>query len=417
MSDPAISSPSTETAKRNYPKLLARYQRLLELTSDLTATIDLDTLLERIVIAAQELTDSEAASLLLYDPQSHSLYFEAATGPLVEGVGQTAVPAEHSIAGWIFTHNEPLLSDDVLSDPRFFREIDVLTRFKTRSIIGVPLQTKKKTLGVIESVNKISGKFNQEDVQILQTLAAQAAILIENSQLFKQSDLVAEIVHELRTPLTSLTAAAHLLQRNELPEDQHQTLGRTILTEVRRLNDMASDFLELSRLESGRARLAREPVHLGGLVQECFELIKPQAEEKNISLSTAIDVSVTPVHGDRNLLKQLLLNLLTNAIKYNVVDGTIKVVVRAEDDLVTLEVIDSGCGISNEDQKHLFERFYRVPAQRDVAGTGLGLAIAKKIAESHQGTISVQSELGKGSTFSVQLPSGPPPTMTSRARS
>ena len=417
MSELPKTGPSTETAKRNYPKLLLRYQRLLELTSDLTATIDLAILLERIVIAAQELTDCEAASLLMYDAQTHSLYFEAATGPLIDGVGQTAVPAEHSIAGWIFTHNEPLLSDDVLSDHRFFREIDVLTRFKTRSIIGVPLRTKDKTLGVIEAVNKTSGKFNQEDVQILQTLAAQAAILIENSQLFKQSDLVAEIVHELRTPLNSLTAAAHLLQRNELPEEQHRNLSQTILNGVRRLNDMATDFLELSRLESGRARLAREPVHLGGLVQECFELIRPQAESKELTLQTEIDGSVVPVQGDRNLLKQLLLNLLTNAIKYNTDQGDITVFVRGEGNDVILDVRDTGCGISQEDQMHLFERFYRVPGQqREIAGTGLGLAIAKKIAESHQGTIIVDSEVGRGSTFSVRLPIGTPPTLAARSK-
>jgi len=406
-----------ETAIRNYPKLLNRYQRLLELTSDLAATFDLDTLLQRIVVAARELTDSEASSLLLYEKQTHSLYFEAATGALVSGVGQRAIPADNSIAGWVFTHGEPIVSQDVINDPRFYREMDALTRFETQSILGVPLRTKDKVLGVIESVNKTKGIFTDEDVQILQTLAAQAAIAIENSQLFMQSDLIAEIVHELRTPLAALTAASHLLQRTELPEDQRTKLSQTILHEVQRLNDLTTDFLELSRLESGRVHFKREPVHLGGLAQESLEVVRAQAESKEIELETEFDPSLAPVHGDRKILKQLLLNLLTNAIKYSQPGGVVTVSLRSEGDEVLMEVRDTGRGISPEDQERLFQRFYRaVDGEDDVQGTGLGLVIAKRIAESHEGSISVESALGKGATFTVRLPVGPSTVVTTRPR-
>lgn len=409
--------PGPETEIRNYPKLLNRYQRLLELTSDLAATFDLDTLLQRIVVAARELTDSEASSLLLYDKQTHSLYFEAATGALVDGVGQRAIPADNSIAGWVFTHGEPILSQDVLNDPRFYREMDALTQFETQSILGVPLRTKDKILGVIESVNKTEGIFTDEDVQILQTLAAQAAIAIENSQLFMQSDLIAEIVHELRTPLAALTAASHLLQRSDLPADQRTKLSQTILNEVQRLNDLTTDFLELSRLESGRTHFEREPVHLGGLVQESLEVVRAQAESKEIKLETEIDPSLTPVHGDRKILKQLLLNLLTNAIKYSPPESVVTVVLRSEGNEVLMEVRDTGRGISPEDQKRLFQRFFRAGnAQDEVQGTGLGLVIAKRIAESHEGSISVESTLGKGSTFTVRLPERPSTGATTRPR-
>ncbi|MCH7567247.1 MAG: GAF domain-containing protein [Nitrospirae bacterium] len=406
-----------ETAIRNYPKLLNRYQRLLELTSDLASTFDLDTLLQRIVVAARELTESEASSLLLYEKQTHSLYFEAATGALVSGVGQRAIPADNSIAGWVFTHGEPIVSQDVINDPRFYREMDALTRFETQSILGVPLRTKDKVLGVIESVNKTEGIFTDEDVQILQTLAAQAAIAIENSQLFLQSDLIAEIVHELRTPLAALTAASHLLQRAELPADQRTKISQTILHEVQRLNDLTTDFLELSRLESGRMRFKREPVHLGGLAQESLEVVRAQAESKEIKLDTEIDPSLTPVHGDRKILKQLLLNLLTNAIKYSPPESVVTVSLHSEGDEVLMEVRDTGRGISPEDQKRLFQRFYRAgDAQDEVQGTGLGLVIAKRIAESHEGSISVESTLGKGSTFTVRLPERPSTGATTRPR-
>lgn len=396
-----------DTAIRNYPRLLRRYARLLELTSDLVSTLELDTLLKHIVDAAKELTNSAGASLLLYDSTSHQMYFEAATDELIAGLNRTAVPAENSFAGWIFTHNEPVISDDVLNDPRFFREVDVLTQFRTQTLLGVPLRTKDHTIGVIEAVNKRKGKFNDEDLQILQALAAQAAIAITNSRLFKQSDLVAEIVHELRTPLASLTAASHLLQREGIPEDQRLKLADTIFSEVMRLNDMATNFLEFARLESGRVRMNREPIHLGGLIRECLEVIRPQAEADRITLETEIDPSIAPVDGDRNMLKQLLLNLLTNAIKYNQREGQVKVSLLREGGEVAIAVKDTGHGIAPEYLKRLFERFYRVPDEAGrVKGSGLGLAIAKRIAESHHGNIDVVSALGEGSTFIVRLPLG-----------
>lgn len=398
-----------ESAIRNYPQLLRKYARLLEISSQLVSTFELNTLLNSIVEAARELTSSESASLLLYDNQTNQLHFEAATDRLMEGIGRTAVPLDNSIAGWVHANGEPLVVDDALSDPRFFREVDVLTELQTRTILGVPLLSKGKSFGVIEAVNKTQGRFNDEDVRLLQTLAAQAAIAIENSRLFQQSDLIAEMVHELRTPLSSLTAAAHLLQRPDLPDDQRSKLSKTVHDEVQRLNGMATDFLELARLESGRVRFTREPVHLGGLIGECIEIVRPQAEAEGVVVVSELDGSLTPVPGDRVRLKQLFLNLLTNAIKYNRPDGEVIVkLARLEDDNVQVSVSDTGLGIPDESLDHVFDRFYRVPAQEArIGGTGLGLPIAKRIAEAHKGSIEVESELGVGSTFRVALPAAP----------
>jgi signal transduction histidine kinase len=398
---------SISKAKSNVsPDIINRYARLLELSTDLAAILDIDILLHGIVEAARELTESEAASLLIYDPKDNHLYFQAATDLLAEGLGGTAVPTDSSIAGWIFIHNEPLLVDDVLQDPRFFREVDVLTRFQTQSILGVPMRTKDKTIGVIESINKEHGKFNQEDCKLLETLAAQSAIYIENTALFQQNDIVAEMVHELRTPLTALTAVANLLQRQELPEQQRLTLAQTLHVEVNRLNGMTTDFLELSRLETGRSRFYREPVHLGGLIEECLQIIKAQAEEEAIIFDVHLDRSIPPVQGDRNRLKQVLLNLLTNAIKYTNPGGKITIRLKQKTKSILLTIEDNGRGIPEESIPYIFDKFYRVPKQEgDVPGTGLGLAIAKRIVESHGGTISVESQVDQGSTFFLRLPS------------
>ncbi len=398
-------SAKDESAIRNYPRLLKRYARLLDVSSELVSTLEQGTLLQHIAEVARELTTSEASSILLYDPQTNYLFFEAATGPLKEGFSRSAVPTDNSIAGWIFTNREPLLVEDTKTDSRFFADIDLQTNYLTRSILGVPLQTKDKTIGVIEVLNKKQGTFVEDDQLILRSLAAQAAIAIENTRLFQQSDLIAEMVHELRTPLSALLAAAHLLQRPDLPTTQSAKLSQTIFSEVQRLNDMTTDFLELARLESGRAKFEREPVHMEGLIVECLELVRPQADEQKVTLKTEFDRSLTPVQGDRNRLKQLVLNLLTNAIKYNDEGGSVLISLQREGATLVLSVEDSGCGIPQESLPHIFERFYRVPDQeKNIKGTGLGLVIAKRIACSHHGDIEVESEVGKGSIFRLRLP-------------
>jgi signal transduction histidine kinase len=392
-------------AIRNCPQVLHRYERLIETASDLVSSLDLSTILDHIVDAAKELTECQSASLLLFDPSSKQLYFEAATFSLPDRRSQLVVPIENSIAGWVFSHGEVALVDDVPQDPRFYAEVYVLTDHQTRSILCVPLHLKQKTLGAIEAINKQEGKFDEDDVRILQAVATQASIAIENNRLFKQSDLIAEMVHELRSPLSALTAACHLLQHPDLKEEHRIKLRQTILNESLRLDTMTGGFLDLARLESGRVHFKREPVHLGGLAEECLEIIRPQADAESITLESSLGTSIAPVTGDRDRLKQLLLNLLTNAIKYNKPGGKVRVRLQSEGNDVLLSVQDTGCGIPAKSLPHIFERFYRVPKEEDHSrGAGLGLAIAKRIAESHQASIEVKSRSGRGSTFTVRVP-------------
>ena len=406
--NPKKQNDSSATNNHNsVDALFSRYDRLLEMTSDLVSTLELSTLLQMIVDAAKELTDSQAAALLLYNHQRNQLYFEAATVPLRSDDTLIAIPPENSVAGWIFTHREPLLTDDAPGDSRFFREIDLIISFRSKSILGVPLRTKEKTIGVIEAVNKLEGTFSEQDKHVLQALAAQAAIAIENSRLFKQSDIVAEMVHELRTPLSALSAAIHLLQRPELEEEQRSKIRQTLSNEVQRLNELTTNFLELSRLESGRVRFEREPVLLEGLVRECLEIMRLQADSVGVLLETDIDRTLSPLMGDRTQLKRLLLNLITNAIKYNRKGGWVRISLHQKEDDALLMVSDNGKGIPAKSIPNLFRRFYRVPEEEGlISGTGLGLAIAKRIAQNHNGEIEVDSKDGEGTTFMVILPYG-----------
>jgi signal transduction histidine kinase len=392
--------------KNNNTELLRRYDRLLEMTSELVSTLDIGVLLKLIVDAAEELTDSQAAALLLYNQQRNHLYFEAATEQLRSDDTLIAIPMENSIAGWVFQNKQPLILEDASKDPRFFKEIDIVTSFPATNIIGVPLLTKEKTIGVIEAVNKATG-FDDHDRRVLEALAAQAAIAIENSRLFRQSDMISELVHELRTPLSALSAAVHLLQREDLEGVQRERIRQTIANEVHRLNELATNFLELSRLESGRVRFDKEPVHLEGLLRETYEILRPQADQERISLEAEIQESLAPVMGDRNQLKRMLLNLISNAIKYNQNGGSVLATLSRHDHGVEIRIQDTGVGIPEDQIRNLFHRYYRVPgSDSHFSGTGLGLTIAKRIIQNHSGHINVESKLGEGSTFTVWLPSG-----------
>src|SRR3990170_2152690 len=236
------------------------YRRLIDISRDLASTLDLDILLSRIVHAAAEVSGSEAASILLYDDAAKQLYFQVSTNidePTRRGI---VVPLEGSIAGWIVNHRQPVRITNAHDDPRWFDEVEQTIGFSTQSILGVPLITKNKIVGVLEALNKQKGKFSDADESMLSVLGAQAAVAIENARLFQQSDLISEFVHELRTPLASLSTATYLLLRPEISKEQREQIINNIHTETMRLNSLASSFLDLARLESEDASELRRMV-------------------------------------------------------------------------------------------------------------------------------------------------------------
>ena len=406
MSSPAPGQqPGVDTIRRNYPVLLHRMTRLMEVSRTLASTLDLSKLLRQIIEAAVELTDTESASIMLFDPHSGELRFEATTDEDSATLEGFIIPVEGSIAGWIVTHTEPLVVPDVSRDPRWSQVVDRKTSFVTRSILGVPLVTRDKTVGALEALNKRSGSFTNDDAETLKTLAAQAAVAIVNARLFQQSDQIAEMVHELRTPLTSLMATSHLLLRTELPAAKRIELIKTLQRETARLSQMTTDFLDLARLESGRMRFVHAAVDLPELVNECVEIIRHQAAGRGITIQVHLDPSLPALESDRGKLKQVLLNLLTNAVKYNRENGTITVRVQLKETKWRVSVTDTGRGIPTESMQHMFEKFYRVAQTEDTAtGTGLGLPIAKKIVEALGGEMGVESIAEVGSIFHFTLP-------------
>ena len=384
---------------------LDSYLRLIEISRDLASTLDLDTLLDDIVRAAADITHAEAASILLYDDTARQLYFQVATNidePTMRGL---VVPLDKSIAGWIVTNRKSIRIDDANKDERIFSDVDNNIGFSTKSLLGIPLVTKNKVVGVLEVVNKKRGKFTDPDESMLTVLGAQAAVAIENARLFQQSDLIAEFVHELRTPLASLSTATYLLLRPEMSLEQRNQIVNNIHNETLRLNSLASSFLDLARLESGRVQFRKTRFSTADLLYEVRDVMITKAQETNIQIRVDVPHDMPLLEADRDKVKQVLLNLLSNAIKYNRPNGSVIITGNFNESEISMTVQDTGLGIPEDSLPHLFTKFYRVREHEGKAsGTGLGLSICKQIIQGHNGRIEVKSKMGVGTSFTLYLP-------------
>jgi len=405
-------TPSTRTTRETDAltpnDLLLHYKRIIDISNYLSSTYDQGTLLKRIVAAAKELIHTEAASILLLDEATGQLRFAIASNIKASEMDDIIVPLEGSIAGWIVTHGEPRVIEDLSNEDNHFRGVDSRIGFQSINLLGVPMRSHKRVIGVMQAMNKLNGKrFTDNDIVTLRTLASQAAIAIENARLFQQSDFIAEMVHELRTPLMALKASTSLLARPDLPEAKRTDIVQTMRSETERLIDLTDDFLNVARLESGRVQLTVSQFDLLELLRETIDVVRPQAEQKNIQMM--VGEGTFTAEADRGKVKQVLLNLLTNAIKYNRNDGHIYIYCEAtlesEHPFILVAVRDTGYGISREHQKNMFQKFYRVPTTENIArGTGLGLTICKHIVEGHGGRIWLESEEDIGSTFLFTIP-------------
>lgn len=383
---------------------LANYERIIEISRQLNSTLEHRSLLQQIISAVTEIVGTEAASIMLLDPNTGELRFEIASNINTNTMDTLIIPIEGSIAGWIVTHNEPRVIEDVDQEPQHFTQVDSAIEFKTRNLLGVPLRTHKKVIGVLQAVNKRGGgKFTEQDINTLTILASQAGIAIENARLFRQSDFIAEMVHELRAPLAALKASIALLTRPDLPENKRGEIQQLLGSETDRLIRLTTDFLDLAQLESGRTRLDVKSFELYKLLRESADVVMQQAADKGVAVRVPEGELI--LEGDRGKLKQVLLNLLTNAVKYNRPNGSITLHLHHDDDYAEIRVQDTGHGLSPEDQKQMFQKFFRAAETADsTQGTGLGLTITKHIVEAHGGEIWLESAQGVGTTFFVSLP-------------
>jgi CheY-like chemotaxis protein/nitrogen-specific signal transduction histidine kinase len=227
-----------------------------------------------------------------------------------------------------------------------------------------------------------------------------------------KSEFLSGMSHELRTPLNAVLGFAQILELDELTPTQSDAV-----TQIRKagelLLNLVDELLDISRIEAERMTVSLEPVHVGELLRECFELIDPIAAEHRVSIVGPPTRERIYVTADQQRLKQVVMNLLSNAVKFNRPDGLVTIQVQALDEHVTISVIDTGNGIGAADLKRLFVPFERLDAaQGGVVGTGLGLALSERLMALMHGSITVESTLGRGSTFKIKLPRTDGPDLT-----
>jgi signal transduction histidine kinase len=267
------------------------------------------------------------------------------------------------------------------------------------------------------------GPFSEKEIALLKTFADQAVIAIQNARLFREiqdksaqlevankhkSEFLANMSHELRTPLNAIIGFSEVLLEKlfgELNEKQDDYL-KDIHASGKHLLGLINDILDLSKVEAGRMELEPSTFEIGEAVANAMTLIRERAQRHAIVLGQQIDPKLGQIVADERKFKQILLNLLSNAVKFTPDGGRIDVLATSEDSNAIIAVHDTGIGIAPQDQAAVFEEFRQVGTDytKKQEGTGLGLALTKKFVELHGGRIWLESELGKGSTFTFSIP-------------
>ncbi len=394
--------------------------RLVELSVTLNSTLELEALLQLITATATELLDCEGASILLYDEKNPRLFFAAATGSDPARLAEIPVPIEGSLAGTIFRTNQPLIMNDVQQDPRHYSLVSEHIKFKVKTLLGVPMPIKDRTVGVLEAVNKHDGPFSESDVSILSVIAAHAAIAIHNARLLAatqqalarvketnqiKSRFLALASHELRTPLGIIIGYATFLQRDakgELSEHANQ-----VVNAAEKMRSLLDQMSNLTLLQADEMEIQQERLPIQEVLNAALDEIKYFAAKRDLQLVYAFRDEPIYVNLDFEKTTLAFVNLLNNAIRFSPEESEILVGATEQDGQVMAWVQDHGIGIPADQLHKIFEEFYQIepPNTRRYSGLGIGLTIAKGLIEAQGGRIWAESEgVGKGSTFRVVLP-------------
>jgi signal transduction histidine kinase len=331
---------------------------------------------------------------------------------LIQAIQNQDIPLGDTVLGRAIGQRVPVQIADVLQIPNYpLREI--VERMGLKSVLGVPLVHETTVMGALVVGRKLPGSFTKGIVDLLQTFAAQSALATQNARLFRDIEVVNEqlkeldrmksyfvsnVSHELRTPLTAIEG---------LTDNMLDGLTGQLNEKQARLID---DLLDLSVIEAGRVELKPENFSLLSLMREVSDSLRPVAEEKSIKLALAPANGNPAAWADRDKVTQVLTNLIGNAIKFTPSGGEVTVSVERKNEAwLQASVADTGRGISSEEADRIFDEFYQIrrPGEHKTRGVGLGLAISKRLVEMHGGKIWVESEVGKGSTFSFIVPAQP----------
>jgi len=385
---------------------------------------DVQPVLDAIAESAAHLCDAAAASMYLTD--GTVLRHLASRGPSPDPVISVEVlPINRdSISGRALLERRTIEVDDMLAaGAEYPLSVEIARRSGHRTVVVVPLFREGKPFGTILLRRQEVRPFSERELALLRTFGDQAAIALENVRLFREiedksrqlevankhkSEFLANMSHELRTPLNAIIGFSEVLLEKMFGEinAKQQDYLSDIHSSGRHLLALINDILDLSKIEAGRMELEPSDFDVPTALQNAMTLVRERAQRHGIALSLDIDPSVRELRADERKFKQILVNLLSNAVKFTPDGGQVALRARPVDRGLEVSVSDTGIGIAPEDQEKVFEEFRQVGGDYKTKqeGTGLGLALARRFVELHRGVITVQSELGKGATFTFTIP-------------
>jgi signal transduction histidine kinase/CheY-like chemotaxis protein len=421
-----------QTRSRELAQSLETMRVLGEVSRTVNSTLDLKTVLDTIVTKATQLSGTETGAIYVHDDVTDEFVLRATYGmseDLIAAINDQDVGMSNAVRG-ATAHREAVQVADLRDEPPSpAREIMLRAGYRARLI--VPLLGADKVVGALVVRRKEPGEFAKSPIDLLQTFAAQSTVAIENARLFQEieeksrqlelasqhkSQFLANMSHELRTPLNAIIGLTEMMVTNAKrfgTEKATEPLNRVNRAGTHLLG-LINQVLDLSKIEAGKLEFSPESVSLPPLIDEVVGTARQLAEQNQNRLTVDCEKGLTPLMVDPMRLRQILLNLLSNACKFTK-GGEVSLSVRQMQadgrGFVELAVRDSGIGMTTEQMGKLFEEFTQADAStaRKYGGTGLGLAITRKLARMMGGDVTVASEAGKGSVFTVRLPGGAAP--------
>jgi signal transduction histidine kinase/CheY-like chemotaxis protein/HAMP domain-containing protein len=402
---------------------------LHEVGQAISSTLDMETVLKAIVSRAVQLTGLDGGSIYEYDERSEEFHLRAAENAdeeILAALRRTSIRKGEGAVGRTVLTGEPTQIPDIQDQSYQTRLREVLIRAGYRALLVVPLLREKQIIGALAVSRKLSGPFAPEVVELLKTFAAQSALAIQNARLFRdlaekgkqleiasqlKSQFLANMSHELRTPLNAIIGISEMLHEDACDlkrEGELEPLER-VLRAARHLLALINDILDLSKIEAGKMEIHLDTFAIAPLVADVVDTVSTLAAKSGNRVVVDCAADIGMMRGDQTRIRQALLNLASNATKFTE-RGTVTIgakrVTENSREWVTMAVTDTGIGLTREQMGRLFQEFVQADASttRKYGGTGLGLAISRRFCQMMGGDISVDSEPGRGSIFTIRLP-------------